>query len=266
MIEELWLSFAKHFGHWTLCCVGTAVVSQLIWWCCNIPYLLIEKFRWFQDYKIQKDHPNDPREVMRHWWSSVLAQGAVVPVCLLAYPLFQACNFQTGAFPPLKTMLWQFVFFNVLEDFLFFWGHKLLHVEYMFKKFHWVHHAYKAPYSVAGAQAHAVELIFNFLTPTVLPVFLAGWYSPGGVHLLLFWCWLWYRESRATEAHSGYLLPWHLSHVMKYIGYQGSVAHDIHHKYTKFNLGSFVWWDLITGTYATPSDFAKAKTLDPKAS
>jgi hypothetical protein len=30
----------------------------------------------------------------------------------------------------------------------------------------------------------------------------------------------------------------HLSHVLKYIGYHGSAAHDIHHSKTKFNLGT----------------------------
>jgi len=100
-----------------------------------------------------------------------------------------------------------------------------------------------------------VELIFNFLLPTIIPPLVAGWY--GGIHVLTFWIWLYYRELRATEAHSGYLLPWHTAHVLKYVGYEGSAAHDIHHSKVRYNYGSFVLWDRIMGTYATAADFNK---------
>jgi len=40
----------------------------------------------------------------------------------------------------------QFVFFNLLEDALFYWVHRLFHQKTMFRKYHYIHHKYNAPY------------------------------------------------------------------------------------------------------------------------
>jgi sterol desaturase/sphingolipid hydroxylase (fatty acid hydroxylase superfamily) len=74
-----------------------------------------------------------------------------------------------------QKLLAQFVFFNLAEDVLFYWIHRFLHRPWWMKHVHKVHHSHHAPYSVAGAQAHWFEALFNFLLPTVLPPLIAGW-------------------------------------------------------------------------------------------
>jgi len=261
-LDSAWLGFASHFSEYSLICVGTFVVYLSVWVVTNVPYLLIDQFKIFQRYKIQKNHPNDMAEVWAHWWRSVATQSLALPACLLAWPLFAFCNFQTGHLPTWQVFVAQFIFFNLLEDFLFYWTHRLLHLAWFFKHVHYVHHKYHAPFSVAGAQAHPFELVFNFLMPTIAPPLLCGWYM--GVHVLTLWLWLFYRELRATEAHSGYILPWHLAHVLKFVGYLGSGAHDLHHSRVRVNFGSFVFWDLICGTYepAVSLDGAETKPTE----
>lgn len=204
------------------------------------------------------------KEVWSHWWRSVVTQFGVLPVCLVAMPVFTFCNFQTGHLPSWcasfvvvvicvvivcvvlhrKLFLGQFVFFNLAEDFLFYWVtlcsvfasislclvfRVLIAVHFRFVLLFCRHIAcctclgssktctmsitsttrHSGTYcvahcffafrllfcrvlsclrdfliffvfmllycSVAGAQAHPFELVFNFLMPTILPPLLCGW-------------------------------------------------------------------------------------------
>jgi methylsterol monooxygenase len=178
--------------------------------------------------------------------------------------------------------LLDFAIYNVLEDFLFYWTHRLFHIPYFYKRFHYIHHTYEAPYSLVGTScsvplarclrtpidgfvmcirvggiAHPVEFVLNFMLPFLAGPFLCA--SLWGTHILTYCAWQLFREMRSTEAHSGYLLPWHMSHFLKFIGYMGAPMHDVHHrrKGMKTNFGSYVFWDLICGTYATSDNFEK---------
>lgn len=80
--------------------------SEVIWWTANFPYLMIERYKdgWLaglQKYKIQKQYSNDPQEVMKAWWQSVLMQLQVIPVSVAAayLGLYDFCFIETGAFP-----------------------------------------------------------------------------------------------------------------------------------------------------------------------
>ncbi len=255
VVESYWLHYTHDRDVYTLCIFGTWILNLSIWITCNLPYLLIDQFRLFRQYKIQPENEVDRREMWIQFIRSTLLQSLNAIPLWYARPLFVWSGFQARQLPTATTLLLQFLWFNVAEDFMFYWVHRLLHAsKWAYRHIHSIHHRYKDPYSVAGAVAHPVELIFNFLLPTVLPPFLAGpliWGrdGEGGCHVLLFWFWLWYRELRATEAHCGYILPWHLSQLgMKYLGYGGSAAHHIHHSQIKYNFGSFTWWDHLMGT------------------
>lgn len=233
---------------------GMFIVHELVWLVCNLPYLLIEEFEWCQDYKIFKGIPTDKAGMWRVFRSSLLGHLLVVlPMSLIGYPLLTAAGFSSGVaeLPTVSTFVAQFIFFNVLEDALFYWTHRLFHVQTMFRLFHYKHHSFFYPYSLAGGEAHPVEFVLCFTLPIILPPILCG--LTYGTHILTFWTWLFFRELRSTEAHSGYILPWHLQHILKYIGYEGSSMHGVHHhrKGLKSNFGSYCWWDRICGTYAT---------------
>jgi 4-alpha-methyl-delta7-sterol-4alpha-methyl oxidase len=244
-------------------CVGTFVANLSIWLFTNLPYVLIDHFRVLRRYKIQPNVCVDRKTLWAEFLRSTLTQCLTLPLCLYAGPLFRWTEFSVGALPDASAFVSQFVFFNVFEDFLFFWVHRLLHANaWLYRTVHSVHHRQKAPYSVAGAQAHPFELVFGFVMPTIAPPLLGGaliWSSHSyglrwgesptrRVHALAWWWWLLYRELRATESHSGYLFPWHLSRLLRCVGYAGARAHDKHHSLIRWNYGSFVWWDVLLGT------------------
>jgi sterol desaturase/sphingolipid hydroxylase (fatty acid hydroxylase superfamily) len=231
---------------------GTWIAHEIIWLVCNLQYLLIEKFRLFQQYKIQNGSPNNFDEMTREFWFALKGHFIfLLPVTLfIGYPIFRLCNVHYGPLPSLSQFLGQFIFFNVMEDTMFYWIHRWFHTRSMFLKYHYIHHKYRAPYSLVGEIAHPIEFLLNFLLPTILPPLLAGLFH--GVQIMTLWFWFFFRSLRSTEAHSGYVLPWHLAHFLKYVGYQGAAFHDLHHSGIHYNFGSFVWWDRLCGTFLSP--------------
>lgn len=59
----------------------------------------------------------------------------LLPILALAFPLFPAFGFTTSAasFPTLQKFAIQFVVFNVIEDTLFYWIHRLLHTQWLYQ-------------------------------------------------------------------------------------------------------------------------------------
>jgi sterol desaturase/sphingolipid hydroxylase (fatty acid hydroxylase superfamily) len=254
LVEAAWTPITERFSEATIFMAGMFLVHELVWFVCNAPYLLIEHYNLLPQYKIFKSVPTDTKQMWSIFRGSLLGHLIVVlPMSLIGYPLLTSAGFSSSVqdLPTVSKFLTQFVFFNILEDAMFYWIHRLMHVQFFFKNFHYKHHSFFYPYSLAGGEAHPVEFVFNFTLPIVLPPIICG--LTHGTHILTFWAWLFFREMRSTEAHSGYILPWHLQHVLKYIGYEGSAMHGVHHhrKGLKTNFGSYCWWDRICGTYAT---------------
>lgn len=254
LVTALWSPVVERYSPAVIFMAGMFLVHEAVWFFCNLPYLVIEHFDLCPQYKIFQAVATDKAGMWRVFRGSLVGHLLVVlPMSLLSYPLLTSVGFSSRVedLPSVSKFLVQFAFFNILEDAMFYWIHRLMHIPYFFKNFHYKHHSYFYPYSLAGGEAHPVEFVFNFTLPIVLPPVLAG--LTYGTHILTFWAWLLFRELRSTEAHSGYILPWHLQHVLKYIGYEGSAMHGVHHhrKGLKTNFGSYSWWDRLCGTYAT---------------
>jgi len=254
LVASLWSPVVERFSPAVIFIGGMFLAHELIWLLCNLPYVVIEQFDLMPEYKIFKSIPTDKVGMWSVFRGSLLGHLLVVlPMCAIGYPLLTSAGFSCSveSLPSLSTFLAQFAFINILEDAMFYWTHRLFHVQYFFKNFHYKHHAFFYPYSLTGGEAHPVEFVLNFTLPIILPPVICG--LTYGTHILTFWAWLFFREMRSTEAHSGYILPWHLQHILKYIGYEGSAMHSVHHhrKGLKTNFGSYSWWDRLCGTYAT---------------
>lgn len=62
----------------------------------------------------------------------------------------------------------------LVEDFAFYWSHRMLHTPYLYKKVHKVHHEFNNTVSIAATYAHPVEYFFGNLLPTSYGFMILG--------------------------------------------------------------------------------------------
>jgi sterol desaturase/sphingolipid hydroxylase (fatty acid hydroxylase superfamily) len=53
----------------------------------------------------------------------------------------------------------------VVEDFTFYWSHRLLHTPFLYKNFHKIHHEYNTSVSIASVYAHPIEYTLGNIMP-----------------------------------------------------------------------------------------------------
>ncbi|KAF3588157.1 hypothetical protein F2Q69_00026030, partial [Brassica cretica] len=137
----------------------------------------------------------------------------------------------------------QILFYFIIEDFVFYWGHRILHTKWLYKTVHSVHHEYATPFGLTSEYAHPAEILFLGFATIVGPALT-------GPHLITLWLWMVLRVLETVEAHCGYHFPWSLSNFLPLYG--GADFHDYHHRllYTKSGnySSTFVYMDWIFGT------------------
>eukprot|EP01018_Ginkgo_biloba_P000506 Gb_29081 [translate_table: standard] len=142
-----------------------------------------------------------------------------------------------------KVVICQIICYFILEDFIFYWGHRILHTKWLYKHVHSVHHEYATPFGLTSEYAHPAEILFLGFATIVGPAIT-------GPHLFTLWLWMILRVMETVEAHCGYDFPWSLSKFLPLYG--GADFHDYHHRllYTKSGnySSTFTYMDWIFGT------------------
>lgn len=70
------------------------------------------------------------------------------------------------------TIAWQLFACMILEDTLFYWGHRLFHTDWFYKKFHSVHHQVQYTFSIACYYFHPVEFFVGIVIPVLVPALI----------------------------------------------------------------------------------------------
>lgn len=257
-LAPAWAALASHASPFVLIVPGTWAVHALIWLAFNVPYLLMDRFGWCQQYRLRK-RPRDETssyaaQLALAWRLAVEQVTQLLPLLALAYPLILGRLFDTSAesLPTALEFTVQFLIFNVVEDTGFYWVHRALHHPRLYRAIHRVHHQHIDTFSLAGEVAHPLEFLFNFLVPMMAGPVLCAAHSR--THLLSFWIWIAFRELRSTDAHSGYNLPFHPLRALAPV-YWGPVGHGAHHAVhgRATNFGGYKLWDWLCGTAAADS-------------
>jgi 4-alpha-methyl-delta7-sterol-4alpha-methyl oxidase len=178
-----------------------------------------------------------------------------LPVMIFSYPAFKFMGLRSSLpLPHWTVVVSQVLFYFVLEDFIFYWGHRALHTKWLYKHIHSVHHEYATPFGLTSEYAHPAEILFLGFATVVGPALT-------GPHLFTLWLWMVLRVLETVEAHSGYHFPWSPSNFLPLYG--GSDFHDYHHRvlYTKSGnyASTFVYMDWLFGT---DRDYRKAKAVE----
>ena len=133
-----------------------------------------------------------------------------------------------------------------LNEFLFYWGHRLLHTRPLYMAIHKQHHGFIGTRSFAGEYAHVAEDVLTAYIP-----FLIGLVATRAhFHTVFFWFFI--RLWAVAEHHSGYCFraP---SGMVRWLGLIGllepeqAANHDYHHTHNCGNFGH-PCYDFLFGT------------------
>lgn len=152
-------------------------------------------------------------------------------------------NLNLESLPSGKDLLYNILFFMIVEDFAFYWGHRLFHTPWMYKKFHKQHHEYKISIGLASSYAHPVEFTLGNLLPAALGPMMLGM----NCHMFAWFVWVGIRTFETVDGHSGYDFPWSPFRLLPFSA--GAAYHGYHHSHNIGNYGSFLTYlDTLFGT------------------
>lgn len=138
------------------------------------------------------------------------------------------------------------VLFMLMEDFLFYVSHRMLHHPYLYW-IHKKHHEYDQTTVLAAQYTHPLEYILSGLIPTAAGQLILANFTR--VHFVTIYLWIMYRSVQGCFGHTGYDFDFEHGNMFPF----GLTAdhHDFHHANNCGNYGSlFMFWDALFGTQA----------------
>lgn len=225
--------------------VGGCFLSQVLCYFLGcVPYLLMDlnRDKTSRSFKIQEtkypsrwDIIKSSKDMMISFVTVVLPLLAVGGIFI---PYFGISR--DGPLPSWQVILVQVFFFFIVEDYLNYWIHRWLHLPWLYRHIHSVHHTYDAPFSIVAAYAHPLEVLAQSIPSFAGPLAI-------GPHLYTLMIWQTFRNWEAIDIHSGYEFP--LSLKSFFPAYAGAEHHDYHHYMHSGNFASiFTWCDQLYGT------------------
>ena len=196
---------------------------------------------WAAPWRIQKERRI---EVQRWFWPSLRCMAInnliMLPGLILSWPLLRLSGIHDGPLPAWYTVVWQLLFFILLDDFLYYWMHRAMHTKWLFRHVHAFHHRPRTPCAIAGNYLHWGEYIATISLLLIGPMLV-------GAHVITLWIWVVIRQLEAADGHFGYDLPWN---PLKFLPlYDGTGYHDFHHGYFKGNYaGALGYLDKVFNT------------------
>ena len=101
-----------------------------------------------------------------------------------------------------------------MEDFGFYWGHRLLHTPWFYKKIHKVHHESVQTIGLSSVATHPIEFAIGNSIPATLGALLL----PGKIHVFTLCFWIGWLLCETVDGHSGYEFPWSFVRIVPFGG------------------------------------------------
>ncbi|CAI5978390.1 unnamed protein product [Closterium sp. NIES-65] len=241
--ETYWKVLTDNFTDFQLATIGSFLIHECVFFMSGLPYLILENLN-VRKYKLQKK--SNPASSQIKCVLKLLMYHCLVnlPLIMASYPVFKYMGFRsTLPLPHWSTIVTQIVSYFLIEDFVFYWGHRALHSKWLYQNVHCVHHEYATPFGLTSEYAHPAEILFLGFATILGPALT-------GPHLLTLWLWMSLRVLETVEAHSGFEFPWSPSRFIPLYG--GAEYHDYHHRCVYTDSGNysstFIYMDWIFGT------------------
>jgi len=218
----------------------------------SIMYLIYRmKHPFFERYKISdkpwpwESQPELWREILKKSLKTLaIAHFVIVPIILFVETRFETkMRMDLESFPGIDEIIQQIIFFALVEDFFFYWSHRILHHPKFYPYVHKVHHEYNIVISLAAEYAHPIELIFGNIIPYNVGPKLLG----KRVHFATYLIWISIAQIETADQHSGYEFSWSPFRLIPFCG--SATYHNFHHSHNVGNYTSlFTFWDSLCGT------------------
>merc|ERR1719193_1300484 len=221
--------------------VGSVILTTIVFWVANILLLILDNSMhplafWFRQYKIQQDQnvPVNKAKLWRCVKGVLYNQLVVAPIFLAAvYPLLVwRGNSFSRQLTDFNSSLVQLGICVLIEEFCFYYSHRILHHPRFYKHFHKTHHEWTAPIGIVSIYCHPVEFVVSNIGPLFVGVIVSK------CHLATAWFWFSIAILQTTISHSGYHFPLLPS----------PEAHDFHHLKFNQNFGVLGVLDRLHGT------------------
>lgn len=252
MWDELWLKLVDStgFDDRMVFVLGTWLVHFTAFWGFNAILTAFYHFNLFPQYRILKGAMPPKELVNEALFHIVFNHFVTIPIMLyLTYNGFVSFGMQIRApLPSVGIIARDFLVSIVINDTLFYWGHRTMHHPSIYKYIHKQHHKFNKSIGIAAEYAHPLEDLLCNTLPTIGGCLLMG------SHVVTLWLWLFLRVVETVDTHSGYSWPFYPFHIIPFIQ-GGAERHDFHHSHNLGCYGSFtIFWDHVMGTDA---DFKK---------
>ena len=127
----------------------------------------------------------------------------LAPITVYVLAKISKMQYSFENFPSFCNFIWPFFVLQFLDDFFFYWSHRILHHPQIYKYIHKQHHEFTVTLAWACIYAHPFEFIFGNQLTFMVPVLMLG----EKIHLVTLVCFTFFKILNTHFAHSGYMLP-----------------------------------------------------------
>jgi len=211
------------------------------------------KFKWVEKFKGTEEPW--PWEKNPELWNQKLKRllklnfinvFVLTPFFVIGSQLSLGSNFLLSVeeLPSFKTFWIQLFFMLIMDDFMFYWSHRLLHHKWLYPYIHKVHHESIETIALSAVGSHPIEHIISNFVSANLGIMLM---PENSVHITTVMIFVSYLMFEGIDGHCGYEFPFSPCRMIPWGG--SSNYHNYHHLENIGNYGNqFVLWDSIFGT------------------
>ena len=225
-IINIYNNLSNTYSEKTLFVYGSSILQIGFFWSYSSMFHIFDSIQYFNKYRVQSQYSSISRS-FNSIIKLVLFNQLITP--FIAYLLYNFYSYPP--IPDIYTIIIDIIKFIFIIEILFYYSHRLLHIPYLYKKIHSIHHKYTAPNAIISLYTHPIEYIISNILPVMIGPLLCN------SHIITIWIWILISLFNAMTVHSGYNLF-----------FISDTKHDMHHILFKYNFGVLNVLDYLHGT------------------